>query len=290
MTRRVRDYCWTLNNYTDEEVESIKKTECRYIIFGKEIAPSTGTPHLQGYVYFDEKKTMKAIHKLKGWERTALTEAKGDDKQNKAYCSKSGDVFESGNPPNQGKRNDLQIVYDLVKAGTGVDTIVTDYPDAYLKANRVIDKLEDIALRNRVRNFMTEGEWVYGPTGVGKSDYAFQVPGSRYVWTDDKGWWDGYRGEDNVIIDEFRGQIPFNELLRMVDKHPNYYVRRRNRSPMPFISKKVIITSSMPPWGVFKNLDKDDSIKQLLRRFKVYHITSEGMVEEGEYEWERDAR
>lgn len=286
MTRRVRDYCFTLNNYTDEECDAIKQTECRYIIFGKEIAPTTGTPHLQGYIYFDEKKSMTYILKLKGWNRVSLREAKGNADQNKTYTSKDGDVFEKGEKPNQGKRQDLNQVYDRIRRGENLDRIIDECPDTYLIAHRVMDRLEDIHLRNRLRNFMTEGEWVFGPSGVGKSEYAFQAPGSKYIWADDGDWWDGYRGQDLVIIDEFRGQLAYNKLLKMVDKHPNFYVRRRGREPMPFISKKVIITSSMPPWKVYKNLDPEDSFKQLFRRFKIYEISTEGLKEHTWEEWE----
>lgn len=279
MSDRVRDYIFVLNNYSDNEVEAIKQTQCRYIIFGKEIAPTTGTPHLQGYVYFDEKKTMKAIHKLNGWARTALKVARGNADSNQVYCSKDGEVFEKGDKPKQGKRSDLDAVYQRLREGTPLDVIVDEDPNSYLRAGRVMEKLEDISLRKKYRTEMTEGEWLYGETGLGKSEYAFQAPGSKYIWPDDGDWWDGYRQEDNVIIDEFRGQIPYNKLLKMVDKHPNFFVRRRGREPMPFNSKKVIITSSLPPHKVYKNLDSQDSLAQLFRRFKVYHITKEGLEE-----------
>ena len=44
--------CFTINDYSEEDIQEMKMfgTEyCTYIVFGKEIAPSTGTPHLQGY-------------------------------------------------------------------------------------------------------------------------------------------------------------------------------------------------------------------------------------------------
>lgn len=281
MSRRVRDYHFVLNNYTDEEVELIKQTPCRYIIFGKEVAPTTGTPHLQGYVYFEEKKTMVGVQKIKGWKRTALKEARGDADQNKVYCSKDKIVFEKGDKPTQGKRKDLDEVYEELKNGkTTVDKIVMEHPGAYKAAGRVLDRMEDILLRDKFRTEMTEGEWVYGGTGVGKSEYAFQAPcSSRYIWPNDNGWWDGYKGQELVILDEYRGQLPYNEILKMVDKHPNYFVRRRGREPLPFISKKVIITSSMAPWEIYKNLDDSDSLDQLYRRFKIYNITKDGCFE-----------
>lgn len=63
-----------------------------------------------------------------------------------------------------------------------------------------------------------------------------------------------------------------NELLMMIDKHPNYFVRRRGREPLPFTSKKVIITSSMSPEEVYHNLAENDKLEQLLRRIKVYNL------------------
>lgn len=138
---------------------------------------------------------------------------------------------------------------------------------------------------------MTEGIWVFGLTGLGKSEWAFeQCKGSQYVYPFDNEWWDAYKGEDCVIIDEFRGQLPYNVILKMVDKHPNYFVRRRCREPMPFISKQVIITSSLPPWKVFKNLDAQDSLNQLYRRFKIYEKTADDckLIDPNEYTEELD--
>lgn len=86
-------WCFTLNNYTEEEYSSIvlKCNElCEKWIIGKEIGES-GTPHLQGFLRFKTKKRplgvfnfTKSIH----WET-----ARGNDKENIDYCSKDG-IFE----------------------------------------------------------------------------------------------------------------------------------------------------------------------------------------------------
>ncbi|KAL0152209.1 hypothetical protein M9458_051932 [Cirrhinus mrigala] len=36
----------------------------------------------------------------------------------------------------------------------------------------------------------------------------------------DYAWWDGYDGQDNVIIDDFYGWIAYDELLRVCDRYP----------------------------------------------------------------------
>jgi len=100
----VRDYCFTLNNYTPEEEAKLDAMKCQYMIYGHEIAPTTGTPHLQGYVYFKEARTMTAI--LKEVPRLSLRECRGDDASNIVYCSKDAtDVKERGvRPMNQAEK------------------------------------------------------------------------------------------------------------------------------------------------------------------------------------------
>lgn len=53
MDARVKRFCFTLNNYNDDDLEKLKEYAqqwCQFAIIGKEIAPTTGTPHLQGYM------------------------------------------------------------------------------------------------------------------------------------------------------------------------------------------------------------------------------------------------
>lgn len=291
MCERIYSYVFTLNNYTDEEITLIQSGDYTYIVYGKEVGES-GTPHLQGFVKFENAKTMSAVHKIKGWKRTAL---KPSEKPLSAidYCKKGNqshdewikdgvsgptygvgaDVWERG-VFRQGKRSDLDEIYSQVKGGASVDDVAWENPSSYLLCHKALEKLEDIRLRKTLRTEMTEGIWIYGKTGTGKSEYAFNTFDitKAYSYPYDNGWWDGYKQQPTVIIDEFRGQLPFNELLRMVDKHPNYYVRRRCREPMPFVSKKVIITSCMSPQDVFKNLTAKDSLSQIYRRFNIYEL------------------
>ncbi len=48
----IRRFCWTLNNYTEEDVDGLQKDLaelCKFAIFGREVCPTTGTEHLQGF-------------------------------------------------------------------------------------------------------------------------------------------------------------------------------------------------------------------------------------------------
>ncbi len=94
--------------------------------------------------------------------------------------------------PKQGKRVDLDSLKCAIVGGeTTVDEVVMDNPMMYHKYGRTLNKIEDIALRQRSRDWMTEGVWYFGPTGVGKSHRAFEgyTPETHYVYPNDGGWW-----------------------------------------------------------------------------------------------------
>lgn len=150
-----------------------------------------------------------------------------------------------------------------------------DRPYAVFQFGRVLDRIEDRVMRLRFRTEMTIGIWLWGKTGTGKSKKAFEDfnPDTHYVHNlEDGGWWDNYTQQEVVIIDEFRGQIPYSTLLRLVDRTP-FSVTRRNRKPIPFVSKKVIVTSSLQPHEVYCNLAQNDSLLQLYRRFEIIEMT-----------------
>ena len=64
---RVRSFCFTLNNWKQEEydwlAQKLKSEKVNYYIIGKEKGES-GTPHLQGYVYFTNATELGPLLKL----------------------------------------------------------------------------------------------------------------------------------------------------------------------------------------------------------------------------------
>lgn len=274
MSKGVRNYTFTLNNYTTFQEEKLKNATnsfITYLCYGKEIAPTTGMKHLQGYLEMKNQKTISALKKALEINEIHLENAKGNAEQNKAYCSKDNDFVEFGTPKSQGKRTDLEEIKEEIKLGLKVDDIVIDKPNLYHQYGRTLHKIEDIILRKKFRNWMTTCSWYYGPTGIGKSHTAFENynPETHYLWKDDNGWQDGYTGQETIIINEFRGNISYSNLLQMIDKYP-YELRRRGREPVPFLAKNIIITSSLHPKDIYHNLAEKDSLQQLYRRINIY--------------------
>lgn len=135
MTTRSKRFTFTLNNW-DEELKAklidlYNNGLITYILWGEETAPTTGTPHLQGYLEIARKATLKSLQKVMKQVHIpiALLIAKGSANQNKIYCSKSGgNFFEKGQPMKQGKRSDLESIVDLIKKGKTYQEIWEAHP------------------------------------------------------------------------------------------------------------------------------------------------------------------
>lgn len=298
-TERLRNVCFTLNNYGDEGEEQIQAlalhAKVSYIVYGREVG-ALGTPHLQGYAEFKDKIAFNVVRKML---LNAHLEQRGSDDPKCAagYCKKgtsseppyeqyfprtmenpeSWDGFEAGTISNPGKRSDLARVAEEVYSGKRtVDEVTVEDPNMHHFYGRTLAKIEDIALRKRFRTEMPTSTWAWGPTGVGKSHWLYHDfdPATHYIWKNsDNGWQDGYIGQKIVLINEFRGGIPYAELLQLLDKWP-YFVPRRGKEPAPMLATEFRITSSMSPSKVYHNVDEKDSINQLLRRLKVVEVTS----------------
>ena len=98
-----RSYLFTWNNYDEASIEYLRSeitAKAKYVIWGKEVAPTTGTPHLQGFVSFPNAKTMSAARKL--FPLCHLTPVNVDNGCAK-YSTKDGDYEEHGVRPKTNK-------------------------------------------------------------------------------------------------------------------------------------------------------------------------------------------
>jgi len=261
---------WALTCWTEPENN---EKQFKYLLTGREECPETGRVHWQTCVYFFNAKSLEEVVKYFGKRNCHAEHAKGTVEENIAYCTKDENYKEYGSKPSQGQRVDLTAVAEMIAKGKTVDELTLENPALFHQYGRTLNKLEELRMRKVYRTEMTKGIWYHGLTGVGKSHIAFAgfTPETHYVLPNDNGWWDGYAQQETVIINDFRGRIPYDEILQLVDKWP-MSVRRRGREPMPFTSKRVIITSSLTPGEVYHNRDKSDSIEQLLRRFEVRRL------------------
>jgi len=98
---RSMNWCFTLNNYDDSEVEAVKALKCRYLVFGFEVGKNE-TPHLQGLICFKSQVSFKSIKKK--IPRAHVEPKRGTFEEASNYCKKDGNFFESGELPLDPKR------------------------------------------------------------------------------------------------------------------------------------------------------------------------------------------
>ena len=91
---RSASWCFTVNNYVAADIVKIQGILCDFLVYGIERAPTTGTPHLQGYVEFDVRKRRSTVASLFP-HGTHFEAARGSLFQNVAYCTKDGDYWMS---------------------------------------------------------------------------------------------------------------------------------------------------------------------------------------------------
>lgn len=111
---------------------------------------------------------------------------------------------------------------------------------------------------------------LWGRTGTGKSRRAWEEAGfDAYTKDPRTKWWDGYRNQENVVIDEFRGVIDVSHLLRWLDRYPvNVEVKGSSR---PLKANKFWITSNLDPRSWYPELDPE-TLEALLRRLNIIHF------------------
>nr|QJI53596.1 MAG: replication associated protein [Circoviridae sp.] len=267
-TRRVRRYCFTLNNYTERDCELLKEAftaeSCAFAIVGKEVGENQ-TIHLQGYVHWKREKSFRQMKDL--MPRAHIEEAKGSDLDNDEYCGKGGDLLlRVGEPSKQGKRSDLERAVAAVKAGRSLRDIASAYSATYVRYGRGLRELR-LLIGCVERDFKTEVHVIIGPPGGGKSRWIASQEGDKY-YKPRSDWWDGYDGQEIVVLDDFYGWIQYDELLRICDRYPH-------RVPVKggyvnFNSRKVFISSNKHAQEWYTCEYAKNNLEALFRRFTTY--------------------
>lgn len=261
------NWCFTINNFNDEDFKIIENWPSKYTIYGKETGEE-GTPHLQGFTILSKNSRlsgMKKLHVKAHWEA-----AKGNWQQNVDYCSKQGDITEHGEKPMSNKRKGEveKERWDNAKKMAKEGNIDNIDSDIYLRFYRT---LKDIKKDHMVKPADADeitGIWIYGEPGCGKSRKAREDYPDAYDKMQNK-WWDGYQGEDYVILDDFDSKELGHHLKIWADRYS--FLAETKGGAINIRPKKIIITSNYSPDS--EKFDWDDEMRGAIkRRFKIIHM------------------
>lgn len=274
---RNRNYCFTYNNYPNTDL--VDNVVCKYIAYSHEVAPTTGTPHLQGWITFCNPKSLDAARKL--LPGCHLSVMHGSLAQNDNYISKQGTqaLTERGEKPisndNKGRAEKLrwQRARDLAKEGNLEEIDADIYIRCYSTLKSIAKDHMKKPMPCDVKCF-----WIYGPTGTGKSHCVETTfPDCFKKAMDDMKWFDGYQDEDVIYLEDMDVyQKKWGGLLkRLADKWP---MQASIKGTMKYIRPKtVIVTSNYRPEEIWYD---HQTLEPLLRRFQVVEkLTQEQVID-----------
>lgn len=257
-----------LNNYTQDEEEDVKKwhNKCKYLSYGREVGES-GTPHLQGFVIFKIAVRFAAVKKMcprAHWEKKSIWST---NREAADYTKKDGDYVEIGQLPmtadekGEMERVRWERIRDLARGGQ-LDEIDAQVYVCHYRT------LKEIARDNMREVDMLDGPcglWIYGRPGVGKSYYARKEWPQHFVKELNK-WWDGYKGEDTVIIDDMDPghSQSYGRLLKIwADAYP--FIGETKGGAMRLRPRRIVVTSQYCIRDVF---DDQETYLAIRRRFE----------------------
>ncbi len=223
-------WCFTRNRREDETQEDFLGTKwtqlperATWLFFQHE---KEARDHFQGAVWFKNKVRLATVVRALGGGGIHVERARGTPQQQVEYCSKQetkvAGPWELGVRPRQGRRTDIEETLKAVKK-RGYQEAFTDpkYAKTMVKYPRGMQDYE-WAVKKKARidkGYVKPRIWVlWGPTDTGKTRWATTSSDSWWIHPDlDEKWWDGYNGEDRIILDEFACQWKLQTLLSTID-------------------------------------------------------------------------
>lgn len=267
---RTRNWVFTYHLEDGDQTEvRLAGLECRYIVFGRETCPTTGRRHLQGYVEFENAKTQSAVKRLLGSERFHVEPRRGSQEQAIDYCKKDGDFVERGVPAadaaagGQLEKDRWQRARDAAKRG---DFEAID-DELYIRYQASFKRIRMDAVQQRtVLDGDLLNEWFVGPSGSGKSRTARLENPNFFDKDPMTRWWDGYNGEDVVLIDDFDKfqKAQGGDIKRWSDRYS--FQAPVKGGYLTIRPLKFVITSQYLPEQIW---DDPETIAAINRRFRI---------------------
>jgi hypothetical protein len=240
---KFRNFIFTHNNYADTNVEDT--IECRFIAYSKEVAPTTGTPHLQGYICFSNARYINSVREqLIG---SHVEPMRGSISQNQTYISKLADPLERGDKPlfNDDKGRANQLRWHRTRELAQQNRLDEVDADLYVKHYMTLKRIaSDFHEKPQHLDTSKPGIWIYGATRTGKT-HAVHAAYPTLFEKDFTVWWDGYTNEETVLLNDMDPSHKwlFSELKRWVDKW-TFPARYKGVSSKVIRPRRIIVTSN----------------------------------------------
>lgn len=298
---RSRKWQITINNPVDKGYthEYIKKqfltfSGLLYWCMSDEIGEQ-GTYHTHVYIALSNATRFSSLKKKFNGAHFEL--ANGTSAENRDYIFKVGKWLhstkgetnlrdtheEEGELPleRQGARNDLVDLYDMIKKGMSNFEIMEENPSYLLNIDK-IERVRQIVREEKYKNDFRSLDvtYVFGSTGTGKTRDIMERYGYENVFrvTDYIHPFDGYKGQEVIVFEEFRSSLKIQDILNYLDGYPL-------ELPCRYVNKiacylRVYLVTNIPLEAQYSTVqvESPETWKAFLRRInKVLEYDSFGV-------------
>lgn len=238
-----------------------------YLKGQQEIGGETGLHHWQLLAVFSKKLRLAAVKRH--FCQQAHCEASRSEAANEYVWKEDTRVpdtqFEHGALPiSRARPADWDRIYDDAIAGN-----IENIPkDILIRNYSAIKRIGVDNAKPPVRDDVTVNVY-WGNSGVGKTRRAWHEAGSIndvYIKNPNTKWWDGYRGQKTVIVDEFIGRIDISYILTWLDRYPCMVEIKGYSAPL--LATRFFFTSNVDPRDWFPDANEEQK-RGLMRRVHV---------------------
>ena len=257
-----------------------------------------GTPHTHVFLIFKNAVMFDTMHRK--FYGVHIEEAHGSNSENRDYVRKEGrwaesekketnniSTFEESGemPPDRvAAKSTSQQILDMIVSGASNAEIIEAFPSAYTKINP-IEQTRQTLLEEKYKNSnrFVEVVYLWGSPGVGKTRYVMDKYGYENVYrvTDYEHPFDGYKGQDVIVFEEFRSCIKIGDMLDYLDIYPLTLPCRYNNKIACFT--KIFIISNIPLEQQYPEIQREQprTWVAFLRRIRYIHeMTQNDSLEE----------
>lgn len=260
-----QNWVFTLNNPEIPYPEL--QEEIKYIIYQLEKG-ANDTLHLQGYLQLKKRASLQAVKSI--IPRAHFERRKGTHEEARNYCTKDETrvegPWEYGKQTyKRGQRNDIEEVREAIEQGMSEVEIAKGYFGLWCQNHKAFNRYRQLLCNNRSEKCVVT--ILVGYTGTGKSYSAY----SRYpkaYWKMANKWWDHYEGQDEVILDDFAGEIDFQYILRMTDRYP--MIVETKGATCQLQATKFIFTSNKKPTEWWPGVDITPFARRVTRYYTCF--------------------
>jgi len=281
--------------FTAYEELKLAEDEIAYLVCQVEICPTTKKEHIQGYVRFKRSQRMSGAKRILGLKSVHVTPANGTEDENYAYCTKAdsrkdpdAEPFEFGtrkktkgeekSKSGQGARNDLSEFKEWIKNYPNEKIpeieLLENFPGIFARYKQFIKD----ACRIYKKRLVTDDDlvkeacmlhFITGETGTGKTTWVLKNIKDIYEKDGNSNWWDGYEGEENVLINEWYTKDYMN--VQQLIKHSDIINKKIQVKGgyTRLTCKNIYITTNHDPETILAEVG-DDHVGAFLRRSKWY--------------------